>query len=164
MIATSTIQAYKDNTKREREEDSRIQFTCLCQSLPINIHKLAFSQKTSSPSLVFLCVSVCLHSPPAPGCPLVALIQGQPKLAGYPNPKISFTANQNSVQKNLSPTEPLSQHILTSFWGLWAGPVLINQTVLRFMTSKANSCSNNVSTLSPNLFSETVLACGFCFR
>lgn len=46
MIVTSTIQAYKDNTKKERErerkEDSMTQFTCLCHSLPVKIHKFAF--------------------------------------------------------------------------------------------------------------------------
>lgn len=52
-------------TLREKETDaSRIQWTCLCHSLPVKTHKLY--SESSSPGLVYLSVSVCLHSPPAP--------------------------------------------------------------------------------------------------
>lgn len=90
MIATSTIQAYKDNTKikRERKEDPRIQFTCLCRSLSCKITQVCFFKiflpETSSPSFNFLCVSVCLHSPPAPNCFQVALMYGRPKHVPVP--------------------------------------------------------------------------------
>lgn len=99
MIATSTIQAYKDNTKikRERKEDPRIQFTCLCRSLSCKITQVCFFKiflpETSSPSFNFLCVSVCLHSPPAPNCFQVALMYGRPK--HVPVPKILKSTLQN---------------------------------------------------------------------
>lgn len=67
MIATSTIQAYKDNTKRKKTtNDSRIQFICLCHSLPVKIHKFAFIRNQFSKPCQSVSLSVSLHSPPAP--------------------------------------------------------------------------------------------------
>lgn len=114
MIATSTIQAYKDNTKikRERKEDPRIQFTCLCRSLSCKITQVCFFKiflpETSSPSFNFLCVSVCLHSPPAPNCFQVALMYGRPKHVQCQNPKINtakFVTHPNKKSKILLPAK-----------------------------------------------------------
>lgn len=49
-------------------------------------------------------------------------------------------------------TEALSSLLFPSC--LWAGPTRHYQTVLRLMTSKVNSCFNNVCTSSPRLFQK----------
>lgn len=72
MIATSTIQAYKDDTERDREGSSILgffffQFTCLCYSTCKNTQVFfCFLEPTLKVVALSFCVSVCLHSPPAP--------------------------------------------------------------------------------------------------
>lgn len=156
--------------EREREEDCRIQFTRLCHSLPVKIHKLApFSPETSSPSLVFLSLSACTALQ-LQGVFNWLWSRASPSPSRYPNPKIQiakfviaiicnnplnlvYSDSENNFRKTCclsfvviisSPNPPNCVHF-HFIWAaaysmclcLCAGPVLIYQTVLRFMTSKA---------------------------
>lgn len=70
MIATSTIQAYKDDTERDREGSSILGFfffnlTCLCYSTCKNTQVFVLFPGTNSISSTLVFVCFCLPAQPS---------------------------------------------------------------------------------------------------